>query len=173
MVAAEEYGFMKDLDGRGLMAESGLDYFKSASTFGALSDEAIRYLLSHGQVYAVESGEPIFTEGERGDFFVVVLQGKVGYYRESEGRRVLIREVTFGQEVGYVSMIGLFCRQGSVSALEPSILLRISTDLFYQLHIDYPSDFGILMLNLSRELARTISGINDKLVEVSLHPKSD
>ncbi|GGB86086.1 hypothetical protein GCM10011352_09960 [Marinobacterium zhoushanense] len=158
---------MKNLDAQRLLAESGLDYFKGASTFGALSDDAIRFLLENGQVQCVEAGETIFRSGEPGSFFAVVLQGKLGYYREVEQERLLIREIHFGEEVGYVSMIGLFNRKGSVYALESSTVLKVDSNLFFQLHLDFPSDFGILMLNLSRELARTIDGINNKLTAIA------
>lgn len=158
---------MKNLDAQRLIADSGLDYFKGASTFGALSDDALRFLLNNGQTLYVDTGEAIFRSGEPGSFFVVVLKGKVGYHREVGDERLLIREVRFGEEVGYVSMIGLFNRKGSVYALEPSIVLKVDSNLFFQLHIDFPSDFGILMLNLSRELARTIDGINNKLAAVA------
>ncbi|KEA61705.1 hypothetical protein ADIMK_4162 [Marinobacterium lacunae] len=158
---------MKNLDAQRLIAESGLDYFKGASTFGALSDDALRFLLNNGQVHGVETDEAIFHSGEPGSFFVVVLSGKVGYYREVGRERLLIREVKFGEEVGYVSMIGLFNRKGSVYALEPSVVLKVDSNLFFQLHIDFPSDFGILMLNLSRELARTIDCINTKLTAIA------
>jgi len=159
---------MKNLDAQRLIAESGLDYFKDASTFGALSDDAIRFLLKNGEIQRVETGETIFRAGEAANFFVVVLKGKVCYCREVNGERLNIRDVRFGEEVGYVSMIGLFNRKGSVYAGEPSTLLKIDSNLFFQLHIDYPSDFGILMLNLSRELARTIDGINNKLTAIAM-----
>lgn len=165
---------MKDLDGQRIIDKSGLEYFKTASTFGALSEEAILFLLSKGKLQALDKGDRVFKCGETAGFFVVVLEGRLGYYREIEQDRLLMREVGFGEELGYVSMIGLLPRQGSASALEQSVILRVDTDLFYQLHLDLPSDFGILMLNLSRELARTICGINDRFVDVATHgiPKS-
>ncbi|WP_432696170.1 Crp/Fnr family transcriptional regulator [Marinobacterium sp. YM272] len=163
---------MKDLDGQRVLEKSGLDYFKTASTFGALSEEAILFLLSKGKLQALDKGDKIFSVGEPGGFFVVVLEGRLGYYREVDNGRLLMREVGFGEELGYVSMIGLLDRQGSASALERSVILRVDTDLFYQLHLDLPSDFGILMLNLSRELARTICGINDRFVDVASHQAS-
>jgi hypothetical protein len=50
-------------------------------------------------------------------------------------------------------------------------MLQISSDLFYELHLELPFDFGILMLNLSRDMARTISVLISHLVEASLsHP---
>ncbi len=160
---------MKDLDGQRVIDKSGLDFFKAASTFGALSEEAILFLLSKGKLLALDKGEKVFDAGETAGFFVVVLEGKLGYFREVENGKLLMREVGFGEELGYVSMIGLLNRQGAASALEPSVILRVDTDLFYELHLDLPSDFGILMLNLSRELARTICGINDRFVDVATH----
>ncbi|SEG68573.1 Crp/Fnr family transcriptional regulator [Marinobacterium lutimaris] len=160
---------MKDLDGQRIIDQSGLEFFKTASTFGALSEEAILFLLSKGKLQALDKGDQVFSSGESAGFFVVVLEGQLGYYREVQQGRLLMREVGFGEELGYVSMIGLLPRQGSACALRKSVILRVDTDLFYQLHLDLPSDFGILMLNLSRELARTICGINDRFVDVATH----
>ena len=54
-------------------------------------------------------------------------------------------------------MIGLFERFGVGRAHGQTIVLEITVDLFHQLHTEYPFDFGILMLNLSRDMARNDS----------------
>lgn len=158
---------MKDLDGRRLMADSGLDYFRGASTFGALSDDAIRYLLSNGHISVAETGETVFETGDPGSSFIVVLKGRLKYYWERNGDAVLLREIDFGGQIGYVSMIGLLEREGTAIAAEPTILLEVSSDLFYQLHLDYPSDFGIMMLNLSRDMARVLRTLSARLASLS------
>jgi len=156
---------MKDLDGRRLMADSGLEYFKGASTLGALSDNAIRYLLNHGHVLMADAGDTLFKTGDPGSSFLIVLKGRLKYYWQRSGGTVLLREVAFGSQIGYVSMIGLQDREGMAVAAEPSTLLEVSSDLFYQLHLDYPTDFGILMMNLSRDMARVLRNLSARLAE--------
>ena len=53
-------------------------------------------------------------------------------------------------------MIGLSTHNGTDVILEDSLILDVSSDQFFKLHVDFPKDFGLLMINLSRELAREI-----------------
>jgi CRP-like cAMP-binding protein len=162
---------MKILNGESLLAEWGLDRFKAGSTFGALSDEAIRFLLSRGRVVSLADGEELFHTGDASDCFFVVLEGQLDCFREDDDVDVSILVVAFGEQIGYASMIGLSKRLGSGRGHGPTVMLQISSDLFYELHLELPFDFGILMLNLSRDMARTISVLISHLVEASLsHP---
>ena len=161
---------MEILDGGRLLDEWGLDRFKSGPTFGALSDGAIRFLLTHGRVVSLADQERLIESGDAADCFYVVLDGQLDCFREAEGETVPL-VVAFGEQVGYVSMIGLFERLGCGRAHGPTKLLQVSSDLFYQLHLDFPFDFGILTLNLSREMARVIRYLTTKLVAAySGHP---
>ena len=163
---------MQMLDGQRMLDERGLDYFRTASVFGALTDEAIRFLLTCGRVLAVADGEELFHPGEPGDGFFIVIEGQLDYVREREGSQVAIRTIAMGEQLGYVSMIGLFERFGVGRAHGQTIVLEITVDLFHQLHTEYPFDFGILMLNLSRDMARTIREMASRLTEARLRQQS-
>jgi len=58
-------------------------------------------------------------------------------------------------------MIGLLSHNGTDVAVEDSLILDISSEQFYKLHVEFPADFGLLMINLSRELAREIEILED------------
>ena len=162
---------MKILDGQSLLAESGLDTFKRGSTFGALSDEAIRFLLTRGRILSLADGEALFHIGDAADSFFVVLQGQLDGFRESHSKEVPVLTITFGEQVGYVAMIGLFQRLGDGRAHGPTVMLEITSDVFYQMHKELPFDFGILMLNLSREMARAFNKVTTHLIDASVgHP---
>lgn len=156
---------MQRLDGQQMLTERGLDYFKKASLFGALSDEAIAFLLREGEVHAMVDGEALFHPEDPGNCFFVVIEGQLDYVRERKGSQVAIRTIAMGEQLGYVSMIGLFARFGIGRAHGETIVLQVSSDLYHQFHLDYPFDFGILTLNLSRDMARTIREIATKLSE--------
>ena len=152
---------MKILNGQRLIADWGLDYFKGGATFGALSDEAIRLLLTRGRIVSLANGEEL----DEADGFFVVLQGQLDCFRARDNEQVPILSVTFGEQIGYVSMTGLFRRLGSGRAHGPTALLHVRSNLFYQLHEELPFDFGILMLNLSREMARAFRKVTEDLVD--------
>ena len=155
---------MKILDGQNLLAASGLDWLRTLSAFGALSDAAIRFLLTRGRLVSLADGEHLFRTGDAADSFFVLLQGQLDCSRESDNEDVPILKVAFGEQIGYVSMIGLFQRLGDGRAHGPTVLLEVSSDLFHQLHEEFAFDFGILMLNLSREMARAIRVLIGDLV---------
>jgi CRP-like cAMP-binding protein len=156
---------MKILDGESLVAEWGVDHFKTGSTMGALSDEAVRFLLGRGRVLSLADGEELFHTGDPADSFFVLLRGQLDTFREQDGEKVPILTIAFGEQIGYVSMIGLFQRLGDGRAHGPTVLLEINSDVFYQMHMELPFDFGILMLNLSREMARGFRKVATGLVD--------
>lgn len=156
---------MKILDGQSLLAEPGVDHYKAASIFGALSDEAIGFLLGRGRILALEDGEEVFHAGDPGDSFYVVLEGEFNYFRAGDKGEVLLRSASFGEQLGYVSMVGLIPRVGIGRAKGPTVVLEINSDLFYQFHEALPFDFGIVMLNLARDMSRTIIFLTHKLVD--------
>jgi hypothetical protein len=50
-------------------------------------------------------------------------------------------------------------------------VLEVNSDLFGLLQVDYPQDFGILLLNLSREMARTLRQMGALLCQHEIeHP---
>ena len=106
--------------------------------------------------------------GNPADGFYVLLRGQLDCYREVDSEQVPILIVGVGEQIGYVSMIGLFERLGDGKAHGPTVLLHIGSDLFYQLHLEYPFDFGILMLNLSREMARAFRRVTEELIDTSV-----
>ena len=154
---------MQALAGSLLIEKFGIDYFKDASTLGALSDKAISYLLEKGNVLQLDKGDRLFAYGEPGDSFYVILKGRIQFFKPSQTETTHIRDYVFGQEVGSVAMIGLHDRVGNTYAAEDSIILQVSCSLFHQLQETLPTDFGILLLNLSREMARRLRESDNKL----------
>lgn len=152
---------MKILGSEETIAAFGLPYFRELSTFGALSDEIIVDLLNHGTITHLARGEYISRTEEIVNTFQVVLQGRMAYYKSFAGRDVLTRHFCQGQQVGFDEMIGMIAQNGTDIATEDSIILEISSEQFYRLHLDYPADFGLFMINLARELAREIELLED------------
>ena len=65
-------------------------------------------------------------------------------------------------------MIALQDRTGKAIAESDFYVVEISSDLFYTLHCDMPQDFGLLLMNLSREMARIIVTFGNTQVEKSM-----
>lgn len=152
---------MKKLDAGEVIQKFGIPYLRELSTFGALSDEVIVDLLENGRIDALEKGEYITHFGEEAADFQVVLEGRLAYYKRFEGHDVLTRYFSRGEQLGFDEMIGLIRRNGTDVAAEDSVILNISNSQFYHLHVAFPQEFGIFMINLARELAREIEMLED------------
>lgn len=158
---------MERLESQPLIDELGLPYFRELATFGALSDQGILALLRGGQLWRVAVGEKLIRLNEAAEDFQVVLTGRMAFYKRGEQAEVFTRHFCAGDQVGFDLMIGMIPHNGTDIAEQESILLTVDKALFYRMHLDHPADFGLLMINLSRELAREIALLEDALVEGS------
>jgi CRP-like cAMP-binding protein len=147
---------MKVLEAAEVIDRLGIPYLQDLSTFGALSETVIVDLLQDGRIEQLDKGEYIAHFDEEASNFQVVLQGTLAYYKRFEGHDVLTRHFRRGEQLGFDEMIGLIVRDGTDVADEDSLILNISSSQFYNLHVEYPAEFGVLMINLARELAREI-----------------
>ena len=66
-----------------------------------------------------------------------------------------------------MSLIALLVRVGRAVWHSVSLALDIYSIQFHAFHNDRPLDFGILMLNLAREMARSLRTADNMLVEKS------
>ena len=156
---------MRTLDGRQLIEQLGIDYFKAGSSFGALSEQGIRFLIEQGAVLQLDKGDKLFSYGDPGDSFYIVLKGRIEYLKPRGNGFTHVRDYTFGQEFGCVAMIGLHDRAGDHIAPEESVVVQVTCGLFHALQEALPKDFGLFLLNLSREMARRLRESDSKLVE--------
>jgi len=152
---------MEILDAGETLETLGIDFLNELSTFGALSNEAIVNLLDNGVIKHFARGEYVTRLDQVASEFQVLLRGRVAYYKCFEGRDVLTRHFNQGDQIGFDLMIGLLNHNGTDVAVEDSLILDISSEQFYRLHVEFPADFGLLMINLSRELAREIEILED------------
>jgi signal-transduction protein with cAMP-binding, CBS, and nucleotidyltransferase domain len=156
---------MEILDAAEVIETLGLPYLRELSTFGALSDEVIADMLTKGVIKRFDKGEYVARLNQIAAEFKVVLRGKFAFYKHGEDCDVRTRYFCQGEQMDFDLMIGLIPHNGIDVATEESMVLDIGSDQFYNLHVNFPADFGLLMINLSRELAREIAMLEDVIGE--------
>jgi CRP-like cAMP-binding protein len=160
---------MQSLSGTEFLKQHPLEELKELSTFGALSAETIAWLLEEGRISQLDRGESLFKPGRRGDSFYVILDGSIAYYRPGKDQYAYIRDYKTGQQIGFSNTLALHDRVGMSIATTDAVILEIDYRLFNRLRLEFPSEFGLLMLNLARELARMIRAVDDVIVDVKTH----
>ncbi|TNB81464.1 cyclic nucleotide-binding domain-containing protein [Pseudomonas sp. Fig-3] len=158
---------MQQIDARELWRELGPAYFRELSTFGAMQDAVLLNMLIAGRVLQLERGEILYTLGERTGFFYIVIRGSINnFVPGQDGSMVLSRHHEPGDDLGFVHMISLNNRTATAIAEEDAVILEVSIEQFFVLHEQEPDAFGLLLLNLTRGMARTIIRMADKIVEL-------
>ncbi len=152
---------MEQLDSDRVIRSLGLPHLRGLAIFSALSDQVIIELLRQGEIERLPKSEYITHIDEDAGDFQIVLQGRIAYYIHCEDHHVLTRYFHQGEQLGFDQMIGLVKRNGTDVAVEDSLVLNVSSQQFYQLHKNYPGEFGIFMLNLALELSHEISLLED------------
>lgn len=135
--------------------------------FGALSDQAISYLIEEGTLFSLKVKEELFSVGERSDSFYIVLEGRIAFYKCSEGNWAFLSDYNPGEQIGFVGMITLQPRVGGAYMETDGAVLEISSELFHAFQIKYPEDFSVMMINLVREISRNLIQVGNMLVDLT------
>ncbi|MFF7062667.1 cyclic nucleotide-binding domain-containing protein [Pseudomonas sp. NPDC008258] len=155
---------MKKIDPLILWRKLGPAYFNELSTFGAIQNTALIHILKSGRILQLNSGETLYSLGDRTGVFYIVIRGSVdNYIPRKDGSMVVSRHHGPGDDLGFVHMISLSNRTATAVAKENAIILEISIEQFYMLHEQEPETFGLMLLNLARGMARTILRMADKI----------
>lgn len=160
---------MQLLSGTEVLEQQPLEELQELATFGALPPETITWLLQEGRILKLDRGESLFEPGQRGDNFFVILRGSVAYYRPGQEQYAYIRDYNKGQQIGFSNTLALHDRVGMAIATRETLTLEIDYRLFNRMRLEFPPAFGLLMLNLARELARTIRAVDDVILDVKTH----
>jgi hypothetical protein len=89
------------------------------------------------QVY-LEEGKRLFSQGERGEHFFIILSGKVLVSREKNGGVQRLAVLTSGDYVGEESLLLGRARSASVDAVEATRLLRLDIEDFTWMLRQFP-----------------------------------
>lgn len=130
--------------------------------FAGLSEEAINLLVKHARTLLVKAGDFIVREGESGNRFYLIGQGEVrvvkqvGTPQEFELARLGPRDF-FGE----MCILETLPRSASVQAVTDGEVFALSSLDFLYLYEKLPSEYGILVLNLARDLSRRIRHLDE------------
>jgi CRP-like cAMP-binding protein len=155
---------MKQVDGKTLIAEYGVDHFKNISTFGALQEDVLCLLIESGEVLQCDADDVLFDIGLPSDCFYVLLTCSASLFKYNDGCYSFIRNYQQGEPIGFVGMIALVDRNARVVINEDGYVLKISNELFHSLYRSNPENFALLLMNLSRDMARGLIQVDNAIV---------
>lgn len=107
---------------------------KTVSVFGRTADDVLADVAALLEEVEVPAGEPIFHKGDLGDSLYIIVAGKV---RVDDGDR-LLNYLGERDVFGEMALLDAEPRVASVTAVEPTRLLRLDQTPFFELITDRP-----------------------------------
>ncbi|WP_321495145.1 Crp/Fnr family transcriptional regulator [uncultured Desulfobacter sp.] len=133
--------------------------------FSGLTPDQQNTLLSLSRELTVDKGELIFQEGDPGNGFYIVAQGKIKVFKISfEGKEQILHIYGPGHIFGEVPVFQGTSFPASAMALEPSKILFLPRDAF----VDLITSFPALAMNMLADLSRRLREFTVQIENLSL-----
>ena len=135
-------------------------YLKSSDVFGGIAAENLSRLAAIAVEASWPSESVVFREGDAGDALYIVLSGSVRIVKEG----VEIATLRKGSCFGEMAVLDGATRSADATVLDEAVLLRISSEEFYEALAEDPR----LMQNIISVLTRRLRDATAKIVRTTV-----
>ena len=130
--------------------------------FCGVDDEAQRRLLRSSDERTAQADQVILHEGEMGNRLFIIVSGSVRVCKRfGQPGEVLLATLGPTDFFGEMCILEAQPRSATVVATTETVLLSIPASAFYQLFHEVPAQYGILVLNIARDLSRRLRRLDD------------
>ncbi|MEM7414029.1 MAG: cyclic nucleotide-binding domain-containing protein [Gemmatimonadota bacterium] len=106
---------------------------REVALFQGLGSDDLSQILDISEAVRVDGNDYVFEEGERGDHFFVIVQGRIELRKTTSGSFKKLAVLKAGQAFGEMALLNQTPRSASAYALEPTYLLSVSRAAFSQM----------------------------------------
>ena len=133
-----------------------------------LDDEAIRYLSDLAREEHFPAGAVIIGEGEPGNRMFFISAGHVAVVKgHGTAQAINLARLKPGEFFGEMSLVESVARSASVVAEDQVTVCTLKGMDFHRLYQHRPNQYGIVMLNLARDLSRRLRSLDERFSHVS------
>lgn len=106
------------------------DVLKGLPYFADLPDDVLSTVADGSEVIAVDPGTVIIEEGSHSEEMYVVLEGRLVVTKQSGDKEVELARLGAGEVVGEIALLDDAPRTATVTAIEPTRLVKVPVDAF-------------------------------------------
>jgi len=126
---------------------------RQIALFSDLSDDEMDILVGHFKIRTLDEDEVLFNQGDRGDFFAIILEGRLEITKiTKQDTPIALASLAKGETLGAMALIDQEARSATAVAVEPSTVFIIPKETFDTVVENYPR-FGVKLL---RKIAKTL-----------------
>ena len=130
--------------------------------FAGLDDKALTIFLEHAERRSVPAGGVIAREGETNNCMYLIETGEVRIIKNSNmADAVQLAVLGPGEFFGEMCILETLPRSATGKAAGPATVVSVASSAFYHLYQQMPKEYGILLLNLARDLSRRLRRLDE------------
>lgn len=148
-----------------LDVENVLDILNSISIFAGLSERQLYTLFSLLSKVTYKTNEVVFKQGDKPSHIYIVKTGRVKLVVWQDDTPLELIEFSQGHCFGEASVIGIQPHKGTAIAVAETELIVLSRNALMSIYDSDKELFGILILNIAREVCRRLHATDDVLLQ--------
>jgi len=136
--------------------------------FGAIRDDALKFLLEPVPSITVPAGQFFFRERDAADCMYVLESGRVAVLKDWAGREMLLRQLGQGDCFGEMALLDLFARSASVRAVDECRAMALTPAHLHRLFAHDAEQFALIQMNIGREMSRRLREADEQLFRATM-----
>lgn len=146
------------------MNEEYAELITSFPLFEGFTVHGANRLLSSGEVKQCAPGDVLLNEGDKADFVLLLLKGKLEVFVQRNGKDVVLTQTNPGTVLGELAVLCGIPRSASVRAKEKSAVLKWSDEAFRTLLLRDPSLSHRIFGQILRTLVEKERALIDSII---------
>ena len=145
-----------------------LELLQSMPIFGAIREDALRFLLEQAREVEVRAGEFFFRENDQATSMFVLESGRAVVIKGWQGHDTELHRLGAGDCFGEMALMDLFARSASVFAIEDCRAIELSAADLLRLFERDAEQFALIQMNIGREVCRRLRATDERLYQVTM-----
>jgi CRP-like cAMP-binding protein len=140
--------------------------------FAKIDPVKLRLLAFASERISYQAGDELFHQGDPADAAYIIMDGNVDVTVDIPSGRLTVAKLGRDEIVGDIGIICDVPRTATVTADDPTVVLRITKELFFQMINDFPAMGVEIMRVLAQRLEHTNAALRScrqKLDAAGLH----
>jgi CRP/FNR family transcriptional regulator, cyclic AMP receptor protein len=139
------------------------------SVWGGLTDTQREEIYKRLEVGTFRKGEYVFRKGDQPTHIYIVKSGKIDLQTSEQDVTFQKETVSTGGCFGVAALMAMQTHMATAIAAEDSEVMVLSRQALLGLYHEDIKLFGLLMMNIAREIARRLKLTDDILLQYLLH----
>jgi CRP/FNR family transcriptional regulator, cyclic AMP receptor protein len=142
-----------------------IELLQQMPIFGAVSDEALTFLLERTRCVQVEAGACFFRENDLASSMFVLEEGEVWILKEWDKQPRLLCKMKAGDCFGEMALLDLSPRSATAKAQQNCSAIELTAEVLYELVEHDAASFALIQMNIGRELCRRLRAADDLMFQ--------